>query len=134
MYFYPSYLHPRVCSHTTLMETENWELFRTFKDQTSAELMARRLESEGVTSSVRSSLLEAAVETAWQVWVSKDLAHRARWILANSDFSDSELAFLATGELGPKASTSETKWKCADCEEEIEQQFDTCWKCGGSKP
>ena len=81
------------------MTAQEWEIFRTFADRPSAELLARRLESEGVPTKVRSSKLELAVETGWQVWVAANLAHRARWILANSDFSDSELEFLVTGKL-----------------------------------
>ncbi len=81
------------------MESEAWKLFRVFPDRVSAELLARLLESEGVPTLVQSYRLEQALRTEWQVCVSAELAHRARWILLNHDFSEAELEYLATGKL-----------------------------------
>lgn len=60
------------------MEPEVWQLFRIFPDRVSAELPARLLESEGVSTLVQSYRLEQALQIEWQVCVSAKLAHRAR--------------------------------------------------------
>ena len=39
------------------------------------------------------------METQFVVYVLKDLAHRARWIVAQLPPTDAELEFLATGRL-----------------------------------
>jgi hypothetical protein len=35
-----------------------------------------------------------------EIRVPKELVHRARWILSQAQFSDAELTYLATGEMG----------------------------------
>ena len=45
------------------------------------------------------STIDAAIKGKFQVFVDANLAHRARWIMNQVDFSDGELEFLATGKL-----------------------------------
>ena len=81
---------------------QEWEPFRAFLDRGVAEALAARLESEGVPTKVEAQRLEAAVEAQFVVSVTKNLAHRARWILAQLPPEEAEVYFMATGEL-PKA-------------------------------
>ena len=70
-----------------------------FSDRASAVLVATYLESEGVTTAIDCGSLLSGVQADFHLVVEASLAHRARWVLAQSDFTDSELNFLATGEL-----------------------------------
>jgi hypothetical protein len=81
------------------MNREEWQLFQAFSDRGSAQAVAGVLESEGVPSRVESSKLVAGIETQHCVLVPASLVHRAKWVLADSDLSDSELDYLATGKL-----------------------------------
>jgi hypothetical protein len=76
-----------------------YEEFRAFPDRGSAESMCSWLESEGVPSCVESRALSSGIESQFVVYVLKELAHRARWIVAQLPPSDAELDFLATGKL-----------------------------------
>jgi len=81
------------------MTSEEWQPFETFSDRGSAEALAVVLHSEGVPARVESSHLVAGIETRHCVLVPSSLVHRAKWVLADSDLTDSELDYLATGKL-----------------------------------
>jgi hypothetical protein len=81
------------------MSQKDWQSFQTFSDRGSAEALAAVLESEGVPARVTSSRLVAGIETRHCVLVPSSLVHRANWVLADSDLTDSELDYLATGKL-----------------------------------
>jgi hypothetical protein len=72
----------------------------TYSDTVSAEVSAQLLRSEGVDVRLvtDSALLGEARQC--EVHVPAQLAHRARWLLAQSPVSDGELEYLATGMLG----------------------------------
>jgi hypothetical protein len=81
------------------MTRERWQPFRTFFDRGSAEAMVVVLEAEGVPARVESSGLVAGIEARYCVLVPSSLAHRAKWVLADTDLTESELDYLATGKL-----------------------------------
>ena len=81
------------------MDTDSWQPLLEFTSPASAEAVAALLETEGVPSFVRAHKLVAGIEAKFELRVPRSLAHRARWVLAQSDFTDSELTYLATGEL-----------------------------------
>jgi hypothetical protein len=81
------------------MKRTDWTPFQTFADRGSAEALAVVLDSEGVPARVESSKLVAGVETRHCVLVPESLVHRAKWVLADTDLTDSELEYLATGKL-----------------------------------
>jgi len=81
------------------MKREEWQPFQTFSDRGSAEAMAVVLDCEGVPTRIESSKLVAGVEARHCVLVPASLAHRAKWVLADTDVTDSELEYLATGKL-----------------------------------
>jgi hypothetical protein len=81
------------------MSNKEWELFKTFPDLSAAEALRLQLEHHGVPTRVESSALEVGLEAKFCVFVSKTLAHRARWIVAQLPLTDAELDYLATGKL-----------------------------------
>jgi hypothetical protein len=40
---------------------------------------------------------------AFRLRVPVELAHRAQWVFSNAQFTEEELAFIATGRLSPDA-------------------------------
>jgi hypothetical protein len=82
------------------LEDSEWCPFLAFRDRVSAGIVAAILESESVPITIETGSLFAGVEADFCLLVPSSLAHRARWVLAQSDFTDSELNFLATGQLG----------------------------------
>ncbi len=81
------------------MNREEWQPFQTFADRGSAQALAVVLDSEGVPARIESSKLVAGIETRHCVLVPASLVHRAKWVLADTDLTDSELEYLATGKL-----------------------------------
>lgn len=82
------------------MKTDgDWELFRVYTDQGSADVMRARLELEKVPVRVETRSLENAREAEYCLFVHRSLAHRARWVVAQLPPTDEELVFLATGKL-----------------------------------
>ena len=79
--------------------TEGWETFRSFDDQASAEALAERLRIDGVPAFVEGENPVPGLGS-FHVLVPTDLAHRARWIMAEVESMGDELNYLATGELG----------------------------------
>jgi hypothetical protein len=63
--------------------------------------VAAILEAEGVQTCLVARRLASSVETDFVLSVPQGLAHRAKWLLAQSNFCDAELDFLATGHLRP---------------------------------
>ena len=48
---------------------------------------------------VEAAHLSVGIESDFVIFVPAYLARRARWVLAQSDFTESELNYLATGDL-----------------------------------
>jgi hypothetical protein len=76
-----------------------WELFASFPNHLAAHIMAELLENEGVPTMIEFRGVFTDTERACSAWVPKPLAHRVRWIMALEPPTESELVFLATGEL-----------------------------------
>jgi len=81
------------------MSNEEWGLFKVFPDLSAAEALRLQLEHHGVPTRVESRALEVGLEAQFCVFVSKTLAHRARWVVAQLPLTDAELDYLATGKL-----------------------------------
>jgi hypothetical protein len=82
------------------MSESTWQLLVTVYDTISAQLLTDRLNGEGVPTQVRSDSELLGMARACQIFVPPELLHRARHVLDSERFSDSELAWLATGRLG----------------------------------
>jgi len=78
----------------------SWDIVATFSDLPSARALATLFHAEGVPNEVvcDTSLLGEARRC--EIRVPLELAHRARWLMSQAQFTDAELEFLATGKLG----------------------------------
>ena len=81
------------------MNPGEWELFQSFGDLGSAEVMCAWLLREDVPAVVEPRYLEDALELEYRVFVHRTMMHRARWVVAQLPPSDEELEYLATGKL-----------------------------------
>jgi hypothetical protein len=68
-----------------------------FDCRLSAEVLGRLLEAEGVQFTIDPVKPMLGFPTKFRLLVPDSMAHRARWILSDSEFTDRELDFLATG-------------------------------------
>ena len=76
-----------------------WERFARYPNYVAAQIVAGLLENEGVPTLVESIGVFPDATSFSTIWVPKEFAHRARWVLAWPPPTDAELTFLATGEL-----------------------------------
>jgi hypothetical protein len=83
------------------MDDDSWQPFIRFATRGAAAPVAAILEAQGVQTCLLARRLASGVETDFVLAVPNGLAHRAKWVLAQSDFCDAELDFLATGYLPP---------------------------------
>ncbi|MDO3378123.1 putative signal transducing protein [Geoalkalibacter halelectricus] len=90
-----------------------------------ATLLKGRLEQEGINCLLRNEELFAAMgeipflELRPELWVVDDeVLPRARLLLDN---------WLRQDE-------GAEPWRCPACGEDLEPQFDMCWKCGRERP
>jgi hypothetical protein len=82
-----------------MIDEKPWERFMGFPDSASAIAAATYLEQNGVPSCVEAGSPNVDFSNTAFILVPGHLAHRARWLWAQADLSESELHFLATGEL-----------------------------------
>jgi hypothetical protein len=92
---------------------------------TEVGLLQSQLESAGIACIIRNEHLSAVAgsipffDCYPELWVLNDADEsRARDLLAKLRDTDSLTA---------------APWKCPDCGEEIEGQFESCWQCGAEK-
>lgn len=81
---------------------------------------------EGIESEVRIPFLAAAsgdlpITECWS----------ELWIL---DDADRERAITLIDATLEQSAQTYASWKCAQCGEEVEGQFEACWNCGSSRP
>jgi hypothetical protein len=82
------------------MKADPWQPILEFTSRVSAEAVGALLEAEGVPTKVTGPhKLVAGFEANFYLAVRESLAHRARWVLSESEFTESELCYLATGKL-----------------------------------
>jgi hypothetical protein len=72
-----------------------------FTSPATAEMIVGILRGENVRARVVAGKPLAGLPSQFQVLVAPGAAHRARWILRDSDLTERELCYLATGEFGP---------------------------------
>ena len=81
------------------MTSEEWQPILAFETRAAADAVSAVLESEEVPTYVQAGRVVAGLDADFTLAVPTPLVHRARWVLAQSQFSDAELTYLATGEL-----------------------------------
>jgi hypothetical protein len=79
---------------------DKWVSAVVVSDTVSAHALCERLIREGVPARVQSDMAVFGAASQCRVVVPQEALHRARWTLSNSEFTESELAWLAMGELG----------------------------------
>jgi hypothetical protein len=77
-----------------------WQVVASLSDVPSAQILAQRLIFEGVPARVMSDANLLGEGRNCEVQVPSPLVHRAKLVLAESQFTDEELNYFATGELG----------------------------------
>ena len=81
-----------------------WHDFAVYADRASAEVAAGVLRSEGVPVDIRSDEPVPGLIQSFRVRVPAGLAERAESVLANAEFTEQELALIATGQLDQDSS------------------------------
>ena len=81
------------------MNDDEWYVFKKFPTHAGAEVLKTLLESEDVPTKIEPSSTLAFPPREVLLYVEKSLLHRAEWVIKNSEFSEEELTYLATGEL-----------------------------------
>lgn len=89
--------------HRASRMNNEWQEFAVYSSAASAEAMAGRLRSEAVP--VRVTVIEPVPGLTYEVrvLVPSHLLHRARWVVAQAQFSDDELASCALRPIDPGA-------------------------------
>ena len=78
-----------------------WDELARYPNFWEGHIVCGLLISEGVTAAVRNTWPGPDLASHSVVWVPRELMRRAHWILAWPAPSESELIFLATGDLEP---------------------------------
>ena len=86
---------------------EGWREFAAYSDAASAEVVAGLLRNGSVPVHVASDEPMPGLVRGFRLLVPPDMLHRAKWIAAQAEFSEEELASLATGQLNCSSSEDE---------------------------
>jgi len=82
------------------MSATEWCLLTTLPDLPSAQSLAEILIDDGVAARVMSDASVLGQAAPSRIYVDATHLHRARWFMAQRQFTDEELEFLATGDPG----------------------------------
>jgi len=82
-----------------MAETE-WRLLTTLPDVPSAQSLAQVLMDDGIVARVMSDASVLGQAAPSRIYVDATHLYRARRFMAQGQFTDEELNYLATGELG----------------------------------
>ena len=113
------------------------QLIYSARDAMEAHFLQGLLEQEGINSVIQGEALEGAwanlpitTNALPGVWVNEEDVPRARPIADEYELREIKSRSSAQEEDKPAGPT----WKCSKCGEEVEDQFDECWKCGAERP
>jgi hypothetical protein len=81
------------------MSETQWQLLTCLSDVPSARILADVLEGEGIAIRTVTDAAVMGQAAPCRIFVQSSQAHRARAVMAREPLSDTELTFLATGEL-----------------------------------
>jgi hypothetical protein len=81
------------------MSTTQWKLLTCLSDVPSARIFTDVLAGEGITTRVVTDAAVMGEASPCRIFVDSAQAHRARQIMAQEQLTETELIFLATGEL-----------------------------------
>jgi hypothetical protein len=100
------------------------KILYTSSDLGFLNLLKSQLETSGISVFIKNEYPPAAGE------IPRIIAEPELWILGDEHFFE---ASTILRELLNKSSHSGEIWKCPQCGESLEGQFDLCWKCGHSR-
>jgi hypothetical protein len=97
---------------------------KIFSSQDSAEvgLLKSMLQSEGIDCYIRNEYVDQAIPSA--------PFQPELWIANDEDFSKAQDLYKVWR--APYSVPGET-WTCSRCGEQLEAQFESCWKCGAPR-
>jgi hypothetical protein len=81
------------------MSDASWQSLILVMDTISAQALSERLNAEGVPTRIEMDSSLLGVARRCEILVPAELLHRAQWLLSSGQFSETELTYLATGEL-----------------------------------
>lgn len=81
------------------MSETTWQLLVCASDVPSARLLTDMLANEGITTRVVTDAVVMGQAAPCRIFVDASHAYRARCLMAQEPLTESELTFLATGEL-----------------------------------
>jgi hypothetical protein len=82
-----------------------WQVVETFSDVASGHVVVTLFNREGLPANLILGNPLLGDANGCEIRVPREMAHRARWILSQAEFTDAELTYLATGELGSTEGT-----------------------------
>lgn len=82
-----------------------WQVVATFSDFASGHVIVTLFNREGLPAKLILGNPLLGDANGCEIRVPREMAHRARWILSEAEFTDAELTYLATGELGSNEET-----------------------------
>src|SRR4051794_22444932 len=88
-------------------------------------LLKSQIESEGIPCVTRNENLIASSGSVPFFDCYPEL-----WVLHDADFCSAEALLAKRKDM---ASQPAAAWLCPSCGEEIEGQFESCWRCGAAK-
>jgi hypothetical protein len=82
-----------------------WQVVATLTDVASGHVIVTLFNREGLPAKLILGNPLLGDANGCEIRVPREVAHRARWILSQAEFTDAELTYLATGELGSTEGT-----------------------------
>ena len=89
-------------SSTPILE---WQVVATFSDISSGHVIVTLFIREGLPAKLILGNPLLGDANGCEIRVPREVAHRARWILSQAEFTDGELTYLRAGELAPTEGT-----------------------------
>lgn len=94
-----------------------------------AHLLRGLLEAEGIPAAV---VGEYGFNVRGEAPITEETLPRVCVVNAEDAIRAREIA-VGFDRGGPGPSSTEARWICSQCGEQIEAQFGECWKCGASR-
>jgi len=80
-----------------MIQERGWECFATYADELAATVVVDYLRRNDCPAQIAGT--SGVIDAGVRVLVPGELLHRARWLWAQADLTESELQYLISGEL-----------------------------------
>lgn len=95
-------------------------------DKALLELLKSKLADDGIATIIKNENPPAVGE------VTPIVAWPELWVVDDQDFQKAD-RFVQQELKKLEVSKTQASWTCSQCGEQVEPQFDVCWKCGQSR-